>query len=240
MNLLEQELNSLYTQLVNEVSLEKLKRKDVEIQLDEITESSPYFVALVHMPTIIPVYFCKRSREYLGLPNLSFSSITMNFYHKFLNFENGTLFQLGISHFIKTPYELFPFTCKVKIPNKGWRHLYGCSKMLDSGATGEIKHTLTILCDVEDLFEKQLMQARTEQISILTEKEQLRYLLLTEREREILTLVTQEESSQSIAEKLFISEHTVKDHRKAIRKKLQVKSSIGLVKYAIFQSTWKD
>ena len=150
------------------------------------------------------------------------------------------MFQLGISHFFKTPTELFPFTCKVKIPSRGWRHFYGCSKLLDSGANGETRHTLTILCDVEDLFEKQLLQSRQQQMTIFTEKEQLRYLLLTEREREILALVAQEESSQAIAAKLFLSEHTVKDHRKSIIKKLKVKSSIGLVKYALFQNTWKD
>jgi DNA-binding NarL/FixJ family response regulator len=56
---------------------------------------------------------------------------------------------------------------------------------------------------------------------------------LTEREIEVLRLITEEFSNPEIAEKLFISIRTVDTHRRNLLEKLQVKNTAGLVKYAI-------
>lgn len=56
---------------------------------------------------------------------------------------------------------------------------------------------------------------------------------LTEREKDVLRLIAQELTSHEIAEKLFISFHTVETHRKNLISKLQVKNIAGLVKYAV-------
>ncbi len=55
---------------------------------------------------------------------------------------------------------------------------------------------------------------------------------LSIREREVLRLVAQGNSNKNIAEKLFISIHTVITHRKHITSKLGVKSISGLTLYA--------
>ena len=56
---------------------------------------------------------------------------------------------------------------------------------------------------------------------------------LTKREVEILKLICDGLSSKDISEKLFISINTVETHRKRILLKLNVKNSVGVVKYAI-------
>mgnify|MGYP000923696420 CR=1 FL=1 len=56
---------------------------------------------------------------------------------------------------------------------------------------------------------------------------------LTKRELEILKLICDGLSSKDISEKLFISINTVETHRKRILLKLNVKNSVGVVKYAI-------
>ncbi|MGB4972094.1 MAG: response regulator transcription factor [Cyclobacteriaceae bacterium] len=55
---------------------------------------------------------------------------------------------------------------------------------------------------------------------------------LTERELEVLLLITDELSSEEIAEKLFISKRTVDSHRKNILSKTKVKTLVGLMKFA--------
>jgi two-component system nitrate/nitrite response regulator NarL len=55
---------------------------------------------------------------------------------------------------------------------------------------------------------------------------------LTERELEILKLITREFSNKQIAEALFISERTVETHRKNIFRKTETSSIVGLIKYA--------
>jgi DNA-binding NarL/FixJ family response regulator len=56
---------------------------------------------------------------------------------------------------------------------------------------------------------------------------------LSDREIEVLRLIAQEFSNGEIAEKLFISIRTVDTHRRNLLEKLQVKNTVGLVKYAL-------
>ena len=56
---------------------------------------------------------------------------------------------------------------------------------------------------------------------------------LSDREIEIIRLVAQELSTNAIADRLFISPGTVETHRHNILRKLGVKNSIGIIKYAL-------
>ena len=93
-------------------------------------------------------------------------------------------------------------------------------KAIDSVAKGE-KFFCNKILDV--ILEKKLDHEPAEDI-----KENL-----TEREIEIIKLITEKYSNQEIAEKLFISIHTVYTHRKNIMKKLHLKSPVELILYAI-------
>lgn len=56
---------------------------------------------------------------------------------------------------------------------------------------------------------------------------------LSSREKEIISHVVRGFTNQEIADKLFISVHTVMTHRKNIARKLQIHSATGLTIYAI-------
>jgi DNA-binding NarL/FixJ family response regulator len=56
---------------------------------------------------------------------------------------------------------------------------------------------------------------------------------LTEREREVLTLIADGLTSSEIGERLFLSPHTVQTHRDHIMTKLDLHSRVELTKYAI-------
>jgi DNA-binding CsgD family transcriptional regulator len=56
---------------------------------------------------------------------------------------------------------------------------------------------------------------------------------LSEREKEILLLVLNEHSSQSIAQQLNLSIRTIDTHRKNILRKTGCNTLIGLLKFAI-------
>ena len=56
---------------------------------------------------------------------------------------------------------------------------------------------------------------------------------LTTREREIIKLIAEGKSSKEIGELLFISSRTVQHHRANIMRKLNLKKTADLVKYAI-------
>ncbi|WP_422106585.1 response regulator [Winogradskyella sp.] len=56
---------------------------------------------------------------------------------------------------------------------------------------------------------------------------------ISAREKEIIKLIADQYTTNEIAEKLFLSTHTVESHRKNILLKLGLKNTAGLVKYAI-------
>ncbi|MFT6807074.1 MAG: DNA-binding NarL/FixJ family response regulator [Saprospiraceae bacterium] len=63
-----------------------------------------------------------------------------------------------------------------------------------------------------------------------------RFLLrkkLTRREQEVLSLITKAMNNKEIAEELYISDQTVGVHRKNIMRKLGVRNTVNLIKFAI-------
>lgn len=58
-------------------------------------------------------------------------------------------------------------------------------------------------------------------------------VLISRRECEIIVLIAEGYTNTQIAEKLFLSNHTVNTHRKNIMAKLGVKNTAGIVMYAV-------
>lgn len=56
---------------------------------------------------------------------------------------------------------------------------------------------------------------------------------LTEREREVLKLIAQQLTMAEIAEKLFLSQHTVETYRKNLLRKLNQRNTVGLAVLAV-------
>ena len=59
------------------------------------------------------------------------------------------------------------------------------------------------------------------------------YNLLSEREKEVLTLIAKGYSNKEIAEQLVISVKTVETHKGNLMEKLQMKTRPELVEYAV-------
>jgi len=58
---------------------------------------------------------------------------------------------------------------------------------------------------------------------------------ITKRELEVLTLISNEYTSEMIAAELYISTHTALSHRKNLLAKLNAKNTAGLVRRAFEQ-----
>ncbi|MBW8682840.1 response regulator [Chitinophaga rhizophila] len=63
------------------------------------------------------------------------------------------------------------------------------------------------------------------------EKETLE--MLTSREKDVLKLIAEEYTTQEIADKLFLSKHTIESYRKTLILKLKVRNLAGLTRYAV-------
>ncbi|MCE1782018.1 helix-turn-helix transcriptional regulator, partial [Enterobacter hormaechei] len=88
-----------------------------------------------------------------------------------------------------------------------------------------LKTTLEIIRSVARLHDDMTQQTPAAEMAYLDT--QTRYSL-TPRECEIVELILQGKGSPQIAEKLFISTGTVKNHRKNINQKIQIRSQAEL------------
>lgn len=101
-----------------------------------------------------------------------------------------------------------------------------CS-MVDSSQLKGYEERVTLFDDMASL-EKKI----TELLNIADEEEPDQDAL-SQREKEIVDCIVRGMTNKEIAEKLFISVHTVMTHRKNITRKLQIHSAAGLTIYAI-------
>jgi DNA-binding NarL/FixJ family response regulator len=114
-------------------------------------------------------------------------------------------------------------------------------KMLKLGCMGYIlkdSDDLTILKAIETVqnggqFLSPVLQQQLVEDMFRTKKTDRKTTTLTRREKEILQLIVHEHTNQEIADKLFISLHTVENHRISLLHKLEVKNTAGLVKVAL-------
>jgi DNA-binding NarL/FixJ family response regulator len=79
-------------------------------------------------------------------------------------------------------------------------------------------------------FSAEIKQAYTE---AMFEQKKQEEVSLTDREKEVLKLIAEENTTQEIADTLFLSKHTIESYRKNLTSKLQVKNLAGLTKHAI-------
>ena len=109
---------------------------------------------------------------------------------------------------------------------------------LSYGATGFVpkdapQHQLVEAIQTVLKGESYLSPSLKEAVRGITRDEEQKVLRsLTFREKEILGLVAREYANHEIAESLNISKRTVETHRKNIMRKLDVKNSVGLAKFA--------
>ncbi len=99
--------------------------------------------------------------------------------------------------------------------------------ILKNDASTELHFAIEKVLDGKTYLSSKINQILIEQINNPVAKN-----LLTEREIEIVKLISQELSNKQIAAQLFISERTVETHRKNIFRKTDSTNIVGLIKYA--------
>ncbi len=103
-----------------------------------------------------------------------------------------------------------------------------CS-VIDSNALKAYDEQISICDDTETIADKiaRLLHSETE------ETKENDTETLSQREKEIVTCVVKGMTNKAIADKLFLSIHTIITHRRNIARKLQIHSPAGLTIYAI-------
>ncbi len=112
----------------------------------------------------------------------------------------------------------------------------GCKGYLLKGAG---PHTLAEAIETvhrgQEYIEPALKEQLLQNVIHYKQQPQEHFVLpeLTQREKEVLSLIASEYTTKEIAEKLFISYRTAENHRCNLIQKLDVKNTVGLLKVAI-------
>ena len=103
------------------------------------------------------------------------------------------------------------------------------TSFVDASLLSKYDESISIFDDLERLSKK-----ISGLLNVPSEEEDLENQdALSQREKEIVICVVKGMTNKEIAEKLFLSTHTVITHRRNISKKLQIHSAAGLTIYAI-------
>ena len=101
------------------------------------------------------------------------------------------------------------------------------SVVMDANQLKDYDEQINLFDDVEKLTQK------ISSLMNVAEEDENELDTLSQREKEIIGCVVRGMNNKEIAEKLFISVHTVITHRRNITRKLQIHSAAGLTIYAI-------
>ena len=113
-----------------------------------------------------------------------------------------------------------------EISGKRIRLIALVTSFVDASLLGKYDESISIFDDLETLSKK-----IAGLLNVVSEEEEMDNL--SQREKEIVICVVKGMTNKEIAEKLFLSIHTVITHRRNISKKLQIHSAAGLTIYAI-------
>lgn len=102
-----------------------------------------------------------------------------------------------------------------------------CS-VIDNALLKNYDDTISVYDDIDILYQK-ITKVR----NLSSNEEDAEQESLSQREKEIIVCVVKGMTNKEIAEKLYLSIHTVITHRRNIARKLQIHSPSGLTIYAI-------
>ncbi len=94
----------------------------------------------------------------------------------------------------------------------------------------ELLEAIRTIVKGKKYFSTEIKRAYTD---TMFEQKKQEEVSLTDREKEVLKLIAEENTTQEIADTLFLSKHTIESYRKNLISKLQVKNLAGLTKHAI-------
>jgi len=235
-------MNEIYNSLTALVDVLTENRtsfsENYDLALDELkkkADDSDNICQIVDFEKYAQIYFNPVAVDYFGVSNEELLKLGFQYVFRYLHPENFDIIRTHLAYFAN-PNNYDKVLSHVYYVNTktGWRWLYNCTKVATYTRDGKAKYLFVKGTDISDFLEGKKDKFRKLRKNLAFVEENAHYFeKLTGREKEILHYIVAEQTSSEIGEKLGISPATVDTHRNNIIQKLHVKSSVGLVKYAI-------
>lgn len=225
--LLENQRNQLFR-------LQKFLREK-NIDIDDFCDLLPGVLHMNRINSVEVVYMDKTTREKVEIEKHKIEKDGVQFLKKILDpscmdylIQANKTADFSDPSFILSTFQNLSFD-PIKVIEKNQHQHTWCfssKKKFSDDLTISITHPLHELGKIYQQLEKVLEE------NLFLKKNFKKFELLTRREKEILRLISKGQTSDQVAEQLFISVHTEKTHRKKIRYKLGTRSYAELVRFA--------
>lgn len=135
---------------------------------------------------------------------------------------------------ITSPNSKIIFTGKLKkkVFYDEYSHLNVLGFITNALGKNELQECLSYILKGEFFFSKEVTELK-EQEENKSQNTLINQLNISERELEIIKLIAEGLINKEIADRLFISTHTVNTHRKNIMQKLGINNTSGIVLFAV-------
>jgi DNA-binding CsgD family transcriptional regulator len=218
----------------NDPDLEKAtKEKIAQIQA---TENDIPGVIIVHnLPNDSIVYLSERGRKELSVTLDEIRLPHFDYHNRFFNPEDVPNYAPKILAMIQrnADDEMVTFFQQVRVnKNAPWKWHSSSTKILlrDKENKPLLAITIAVPIDAEHFFTPKIERLVEE--NIFLRNNQQAFASLSKREKEVLRHLALGRNARETADLLFISDATVKTHRKNIRSKLGADSAFDLVRFA--------
>jgi DNA-binding CsgD family transcriptional regulator len=214
--------------------LQKAAHEKIQ-QLQAIENDIPGVVIVHNLPDDSIVYISKRGRDILCVSLEEIRLPHFDYHKRFFNPEDVPNYAPKILGMLQRNLvdEMVTYFQQVRAAAKEeWKWYCSSSKILlwDKENNPLLAITIALPIDTRHHFTPKI-ERLVEENNFLR-KHQQTFASLSRREKEVLRYLALGHNSQDTAEKLFISEATVKTHRKNIRSKLSADSAFDLVRFA--------
>lgn len=223
-----------WLQHTNDEDLEMAADQKIR-EIQAIEKDMPGVIIIHNLQADSIAYLSERGRENLGVTLEEIRLPHFQYHQRFFNPEDVADYApkiLGLLNRNEVD-EMVTYFQQVRPSEKeSFRWYSSASKILlwDKSGKPLLGITIALPIDAEHYFTPKI-ERLIEENKFLRENQPL-FAALSKREKEILRCLALGQNAVEIAEKMFISEATVKTHRRNIRHKLNAESAFDLVKFA--------
>jgi DNA-binding CsgD family transcriptional regulator len=233
MEQLNEELNHLLDDFVDHKNLYAENYDFTLSILKDKVNASPRICQITDFEKFAQIYFNPVAVHYFGVNNEELQALGFQFTLQYFHPEQFSSINFYLNHFSSPETMHLPVTQMNYVKSKfGWRWLYNYTRTVSFTKDGKAKYLVTKGIDISTYLEEKSNWSEIKKDEDFIKKNKDKFQLLSLREKVILRLIVAEKTSGEIGLLLGISPLTVDTHRNNIIKKLEVRSSVGFVKYA--------
>lgn len=212
------------------------KINNKEVELEDIGDYIPGSVMLQDLEEMTNLYMNANGCDILRRSNEELNNLGPAYFDLFFPPEEIILLKAEVTKFLQLddPLKVFSFFQRVR-PNENTDYKWYLSnvRLYRRPEIDEGLKLINVAIAVDNLSHVSRKVNSICEQNEFVQKNYYKFVLLTKREKEIIKLIANGCKSSYISDSLFISLHTVNNHRKNILNKLNIKGLTDLIKFAI-------